>query len=55
MNYRHFAVTVRSRNRLVTQAIIPERASKHAARGDAREAAAAMLNEWNAFKKKWAK
>jgi hypothetical protein len=42
-------------DRLVTQAIIPERASKQTAKGDAREAAAAMLNEWNGFKKKWAK
>ena len=42
-------------DRLVTQAIIPERASKQTAKGDAKEAAAAMLNEWNGFKKKWAK
>jgi hypothetical protein len=48
-------------DRLVTQAIIPERASKLAkgdppAKGDSlKEAQTAMIAEWNAFKKAWSK
>ena len=48
-------------DRLMTQAIIPERAAKLAARSDllarmdAKEAQAAMTAEWNAFKKAWSK
>jgi hypothetical protein len=42
-------------DRLMTQAIIPERAAKLAARGDQKEAASAMESEWEAFKKAWSK
>jgi hypothetical protein len=41
-------------DRLVTQAIIPERAAKLKA-GDARQTAAGMQNEWTAFKEGWSK
>jgi hypothetical protein len=41
-------------DRLMTQAIIPERASK-VAKGDLKDAQAAMTAEWNAFKKAWSK
>jgi hypothetical protein len=41
-------------DRLVTQAIIPERAARlHT--GDARQAAGGMQNEWDAFKAGWSK
>jgi hypothetical protein len=42
-------------DRLVTQAIIPERAAKLAGKNDPRDAQAAMAAEWDAFKKAWAK
>ena len=42
-------------NRLVTQAIIPERAAKQAPKTDPKEAQAAMTAEWEAFKKAWSK
>jgi hypothetical protein len=46
-------------DRLVTQAIIPERAAKIAAtatpRSDPKEAQAAMLQEWENFKRQWSK
>ena len=42
-------------NRLVTEAIIPERAGKLAGRGDAKEAHAALTQEWEAFKRSWTK
>jgi len=42
-------------DRLVTQAIIPERAAKLSPKGDAKEAQAAMLAEWEVFKKAWSK
>lgn len=46
-------------DRLVTQAIIPERAAKTAStatpRTDPKEAQAAMLQDWEAFKRQWAK
>jgi hypothetical protein len=46
-------------DRLVTQAIIPERAAKMATSGsprpDPKEAQSAMLQEWDAFKRQWAK
>jgi hypothetical protein len=41
-------------DRLVTQAIIPERAAKLKT-GDIRQAAAGMQNEWTAFKEGWSK
>jgi hypothetical protein len=42
-------------DRLVTQAIIPERAAKLASKGDSKDAQAAMAAEWEAFKKAWSK
>jgi hypothetical protein len=42
-------------DRLVTQAIIPERAAKLAGKNDPKEAQAAMVAEWDAFKKAWSK
>jgi hypothetical protein len=48
-------------DRLMTQAIIPERAAKLAARSDLlarmdpKDAQSAMMAEWNAFKKAWSK
>jgi hypothetical protein len=42
-------------NRLVTEALIPERAAKLAARVDPREAQNTLLQEWEAFKKAWTK
>jgi hypothetical protein len=42
-------------DRLVTQAIIPERAAKLAGKGDVKDAQAAMAAEWDAFKKAWSK
>jgi hypothetical protein len=42
-------------DRLVTQAIIPERAARLAGRGDPAEPRAAMRDEWDAFKKSWTK
>jgi hypothetical protein len=41
-------------DRLVTQAIVPERASKLKT-ADIKQAAAGMLNEWTAFKAGWSK
>jgi hypothetical protein len=41
-------------DRLVTQAIIPERAAKLKS-GDVRQAAAGMQNEWTVFKAAWSK
>jgi hypothetical protein len=41
-------------DRLVTQAIIPERAARLRT-GDARQAAGGMQNEWDAFKAGWSK
>src|SRR5262245_16696447 len=40
-------------DRLVTQAIIPERAARLAGRGDPKEPQAAMKDEWDSFKKSW--
>ena len=42
-------------DRLVVQAIIPERAVKLAGRGDPKAAQSAMLSEWGAFKAAWSK
>lgn len=42
-------------NRLVTEAIIPERAGKLAGRDDAKEAHTALTQEWEAFKRAWTK
>lgn len=42
-------------DRLVVQAIIPERAAKLAGRGDPKAAQASMLSEWDAFKGDWSK
>jgi hypothetical protein len=42
-------------DRLVTHAIIPERASKLAQKGDVKDALAAMASEWEAFKAAWSK
>lgn len=41
-------------DRLVNQAIIPQRAAK-LSKGDAKEAEQAMRNEWETFKKSWSK
>lgn len=40
-------------DRLVVQAIIPERAAKLSGRGDVKLAQASMLTEWEAFKAAW--
>lgn len=42
-------------DRLMTQAIIPERAAKLAHRGDPKIAQANMLSEWEAFKAAWSR
>jgi hypothetical protein len=43
-------------DRLVTQAIIPERAARLAAKGgDAKQARSSMTSEWEAFKRAWNK
>jgi tetratricopeptide (TPR) repeat protein len=42
-------------DRLVTQAIIPERAAKLGSRGDPKVAQANMLTEWEAFKTAWSR
>ena len=42
-------------DRLVTQALIPERASKLTQKNDLKEAMAAMTTEWETFKKAWSK
>jgi hypothetical protein len=42
-------------DRLVTQAIIPERAAKLAGKNDPKDAHAAMDAEWQAFKKAWSR
>jgi len=42
-------------DRLVTQALIPERAAKLSPKGDPKDAQAAMLAEWDTFKKGWSK
>jgi hypothetical protein len=42
-------------DRLVTQAIIPERAATLTGKGDVKGAQAAMAAEWEAFKKAWSK
>jgi hypothetical protein len=42
-------------DRLVTQAIIPERAAKIAPKGDPKEAQSRMQAEWESFKKAWSK
>jgi tetratricopeptide (TPR) repeat protein len=42
-------------DRLVVQAIIPERAAKIAGRGDVKVAQASMLSEWEALKAAWSK
>ncbi len=42
-------------DRLVTQALIPERAAKLASRGDVKETMTTMTAEWQAFKKGWSK
>jgi hypothetical protein len=42
-------------DRLVNQAIIPERVAKLSPKGDPKEAEAAMRNEWETFKKAWSK
>jgi hypothetical protein len=41
-------------DRLVTQALIPDRAARLTVR-DRREAMASMTNEWQEFKSNWAK
>jgi hypothetical protein len=41
-------------DRLVTQALVPERAAKLKT-NDVRQAAAGMQNEWTAFKAAWSK
>jgi len=42
-------------DRLVTQAIIPERAAKLAGKNDPKEGQTAMTAEWDSFKKAWSK
>jgi hypothetical protein len=42
-------------DRLVNQAIIPERAAKLSQKGDAKEAEGAMRKDWETFKKEWSK
>jgi hypothetical protein len=42
-------------DRLVTHAIIPERAAKLTQKGDLKDALAAMASEWEAFKAAWSK
>ena len=42
-------------DRLVTQALLPERATKLASKADSKEAQATMLAEWESFKKSWSK
>ena len=42
-------------DRLVTQAIIPERAARLAPKGDPKEAQTSMTAEWELFKKTWSK
>jgi tetratricopeptide (TPR) repeat protein len=42
-------------NRLVVQAILPERAAKLPMRGDLKQALSVMLSEWEAFKAAWSK
>jgi tetratricopeptide (TPR) repeat protein len=42
-------------DRLVVQAIIPERAAKVAGKGDAKTAQGVMTSEWDAFKAAWSK
>jgi hypothetical protein len=42
-------------NRLVTEALIPERAAKLAGKADSKEAQNTLLQEWEAFKKGWSK
>ena len=42
-------------DKLVTTALVPERAAKLAGRGDPKDAQTALLQEWEAFKKTWTK
>ena len=42
-------------DRLVVQAIIPERAARVAGRGDLKAAQSVMMSEWDAFKTAWSK
>lgn len=42
-------------DRLVVQAILPERAARVAARGESQQALAVMLSEWEAFKASWSR
>jgi hypothetical protein len=42
-------------DRLVIQAIIPERAGKLAQKGDVKDALTSMVSEWEAFKSAWSK
>jgi tetratricopeptide (TPR) repeat protein len=42
-------------DRLVVQAIIPERAARLAGRGDVSQVQTSMLGEWDAFKAAWSK
>jgi len=42
-------------DRLVTQAIIPERAARLASKNDLKEATTTMRNEWEQFKRGWSK
>ena len=42
-------------DRLVVQAIIPERAAKVAGRGDVKAVQSVMMSEWDAFKSAWSK
>jgi hypothetical protein len=42
-------------DRLVVQAIIPERAARLASRGDPKQAHTNMLSEWEAFKAAWSR
>jgi len=42
-------------DRLVTEALVPERAAKLAGKADSKDAQNALLQEWAAFKKSWSK
>jgi hypothetical protein len=42
-------------DRLVTEALVPERAAKLSGRVDSKEAQSALLQEWEAFKRAWTK
>ena len=42
-------------DRLVTEALVPERAARQAGRSDPKDAQSALQQEWDAFKKAWTK